>query len=217
MKESRYKLVAFDMDGVLTQNPSSWGYVHRKLGVDNSRNLDLYKDGAISYMDFLKRDVLMWIDRNGPITADTVIRILDQIPIRDGIANTLDRLADNGISSAIISGGIYWLAEKLGMDSGFLEIHANKIKTDEKNFIIPDGEVMVDPKRKDLVIMDLQTRLGVSPGETVSIGDTMQDAAMFRYSGLPIAFNPVEESVSEKASVTIRGNDLSAILDVIVQ
>ena len=51
------RLVVFDMDGVLTTHPSSWEYVHRAMGVDNSENLRLYRTGNISYMDFLRIDL----------------------------------------------------------------------------------------------------------------------------------------------------------------
>lgn len=215
MTSKRYKLAVFDMDGVLTQPVSSWEYLHKRFGVDNSVNLGAYKSGRLSYIDFLRSDVKLWIDRNGTTSASTVISMLDQIPRRDGVYITMKTLRDNGIKTAIISGGIYWLAEKICESAVFDEIHANRIHTDNLNNIVADGEVMVEPRHKDAVLVQMQERLGVRPEETISVGDTFQDVAMFRHSGLSVAFNPVESSVSSGATFTVIGNDLAPILDLI--
>lgn len=215
MALEKYKLAVFDMDGVLTQPVSSWEYVHRRLGVDNAGNLHAYRAGTLSYIDFLKSDVRLWLNGNGPTSAERVIGILDEIPLREGIQATFQRLKEAGIRTAIVSGGIYWLAERVGKAAGADEIHANHILTDESNNILPDGEVMVDPKHKDVVIRKIQERLGILPEETISVGDTFQDVAMFRNSGISFAFNPVDSSVSHEATHTIEGNDLSALLALI--
>ncbi len=215
MEIEKFKLAVFDMDGVLTQPVSSWEYVHRKLGVDNTGNLSSYRNGTMNYIDFLKSDVKLWLDRLGPTSAETVIRILDEIPLRGGISLTINTLKERGIKTAIISGGIYWLAEKIGKGYGFDEIYANHIKTDSLDNLLPDGIVMVDPKHKDHTIRELQDRLKVEPEETISVGDTLQDVAMFRNSGLSVAFNPVEETVSARARFTLKGNDLSELLKLL--
>ncbi len=212
MSLEKYKLAVFDMDGVLTQPVSSWEYVHRRLGVDNASNLNAYKAGTLTYIDFLKSDVRLWLGSNGPTNAHKVISILEEIPFREGLQTTFQRLKQAGIRTAIISGGIYWLAERVGKAAGADEIHANHILTDESNNILADGHVMVDPKHKDDVIREMQERLGILPEETISVGDTFQDVAMFRNSGISFAFNPVEPSVSEGATHTINGNDLTALL-----
>ncbi len=119
------------------------------------------------------------------------------------------------MKTAIISGGIYWLAKRVGEYAGADEIYANHILTDESNNLLADGHVMVDPKHKDDVIKEVQKRLGILPEETISVGDTYQDVAMFRNSGLSFAFNPVESAVSGGATHTIVGNDLSKMLEYV--
>lgn len=217
MSKKAYRLAVFDMDGVLTSNPSSWEFVHRSFGVDNSANFRLYRQGKLPYIEFLRSDVSLWIQKNGPISADHIIGILDQIPLRKGISETVTLLRERGIRSAIVSGGIYWLAEKIARTTEFVSIYANKIKTDSSNFLIPDGEVMVEPGRKDIAIREIQRTLGIGAGETISIGDTSQDVAMFRNSAISIAFNPVDSSLGQKATAEISGDDVSAIIEVIDQ
>lgn len=215
MRKTEFRLAVFDMDGVLTATPSSWEFVHRKLGVDNMKNLTLFRNGAITYMEFLKSDVALWLEKLGTVPASFIKEILDQVPLRNGISETMASLRAMGINTAIISGGIYWLAEKISGIGSFSEVHANKIKTNERNEIIPDGTVMVDPRRKDVILQGLQERLGISEDETLSVGDTLQDVAMFRHSGFSIAFNPHEISMIKNASVSLNGNDLRLILEQI--
>ena len=215
MSRLPFKLAVFDMDGVLTGTPSSWEFVHRKIGVDNSRNLSLFKNGRITYMDFLRSDVELWIEKLGNVPADYIRGILDLVPLRSGIAETMSSLKKMGIKTAIISGGIYWLAEKISKFADFTEIHANKIQTNANGEIIPDGTVMVDPGRKDVVLRTLQEKLGIAEKETFSVGDTLQDVAMFRRSGYSIAFNANDFSMTGKASASMKGNDLTQILELI--
>ncbi len=215
MSRLPFKLAVFDMDGVLTGTPSSWEFVHRKIGVDNSRNLSLFKNGRITYMDFLRSDVELWIEKLGNVPADYIRGILDLVPLRSGIAETMSSLKKMGIKTAIISGGIYWLAEKISKFADFTEIHANKIETNANDEIIPDGTVMVDPGRKDVVLRILQEKMGIAEEETFSVGDTLQDVAMFRRSGYSIAFNANDSSMTSKASASMKGNDLSQILELI--
>ena len=215
MSRLPFKLAVFDMDGVLTGTPSSWEFVHRKIGVDNSRNLSLFKNGRITYMDFLRSDVELWIEKLGNVPADYIRGILDLVPLRCGIAETMSSLKKMGIKTAIISGGIYWLAEKISKFADFTEIHANKIQTNANGEIIPDGTVMVDPGRKDVVLRTLQEKLGIAEKETFSVGDTLQDVAMFRRSGYSIAFNANDFSMTGKASASMKGNDLTQILELI--
>ena len=215
MNKTGFRLAVFDMDGVLTATPSSWEFVHRKIGVDNMKNLTLFREGAITYLEFLRSDVVLWLDKMGTVPASFIKEILDQVPLRNGIAETMSSLRAMGIETAIISGGIYWLAEKIGATADFREVYANRIKTDARNFIIPDGEIMVEPKHKDIVIKSVQAKLGISPDETISIGDTFQDAAMFRNSGISVAFNPVDRSLGKQTDYTMYGNDLTAILKLL--
>ncbi len=215
MSRLPFKLAVFDMDGVLTGTPSSWEFVHRKIGVDNSGNLSLFKNGRITYMDFLRSDVELWIEKLGNVPADYIRGILDLVPLRCGIAETMSSLKKMGIKTAIISGGIYWLAEKISKFADFTEIHANKIQTNANGEIIPDGTVMVDPGRKDVVLRTLQEKLGIAEKETFSVGDTLQDVAMFRRSGYSIAFNANDFSMTGKASASMKGNDLTQILELI--
>lgn len=215
MKGEDIKLVVFDMDGVLTVHPSSWEYVHRHLGVDNHSNLQLYRQGKISYMEFLRSDVRLWTDADPELRKEDVVDILNTIPLRNGIGEAVETIRRCGSFTAIISGGIYWLADRISSLARFDRIFANQIMTDENGRILPDGKVLVEPRNKDKVLKQLQNEMGVSREETASIGDTLQDVAMFRNSGISVAFNATDERVRDEASFSVDGNDLRVIIDLI--
>ncbi len=212
MAGSGIRLVAFDMDGVLTAHPSSWEYVHSRMGVDNRKNLDLYRKGAISYIDFLKSDVQLWIDAHPGIGEKDIRHILGEIPLTEGIGLAVDELRSSGIATAIISGGIYWLAERICTVAQFDRIFANRISTDIYGKIIPDGSVMVEPRHKDKVLAALQQDTGIGIAETASVGDTLQDSAMFQRSSISIAFNTRDPKVVRSATHHVpSGNLLEAV------
>ena len=204
------------MDGVLTKHPSSWEYVHRKLGVDNGKNLQLYREEKLSYIEFLRSDVRLWINENPGISEQDVRKILETIPERDGIPETMAKLHSGGITTAIISGGIYWLAERICRDSGIDYVFANGIRTDSTGRLLPDGDVVVEPRYKDRVLLDLQDRLKIGKDETASVGDTYQDNAMFMHSGISIAFNAKDPRVSKAATFSSNGDDLRIILPYLI-
>lgn len=210
------RLVAFDMDGVLTSHPSSWEFVHSRMGVDNRLNLDLYRKGLISYLEFLRSDVRLWTETHPGISEDDVRRILDDIPLTEGIYRSVQELRDSGIVTAIISGGIYWLAERICISAPFDRVFANKISTDSSGRIVPDGTVMVEPRHKDRVLASIQQNTGIGMEETASVGDTLQDAAMFQRSALSIAFNTGDPKVVRSATHHVSSRNLLDAVRIIL-
>jgi phosphoserine phosphatase len=57
-----YKLVAFDMDGTLLTQKSSWGKLHRYFGTYelSLKNMEAYEQGKIAYNEFMRRDIMLW-------------------------------------------------------------------------------------------------------------------------------------------------------------
>ena len=58
----RFKLVAFDLDGVLVKEPSAWWSLHRAFGTygASKENLMAYEAGQIEYPEFMRRDIRLW-------------------------------------------------------------------------------------------------------------------------------------------------------------
>ncbi|KAA8923172.1 HAD-IB family phosphatase [Thermoplasma sp.] len=169
------RLAIFDMDGTLTEEPSSWEYVHRRFHTDNHRNFRLYRNGFISYEEFFQSDVTAWLKMHPRLRKDDVMSILRGIRIRDGASTVINRLKDAGVITAVVSGGISWLCdiltEKMRIDYNI----SNVIATDEDGFIQPWGKIQVIPERKNLAVKSLQSALHISMDETISVGDSMEN------------------------------------------
>ncbi len=179
-------IVFFDMDGVLTKEKSSWNYVHKRLGVDNSRNYELFKMDKINYQEFLRRDVAIWIEKFGEVQVETIKEILNEIEVFNGAKEATEELVKENFKLIIVSGGIMWLAERVGMETGIDEIYANSIFS-LGGKLIPEGRTMVDPKRKDVVIRKLISQY--NPQFTISVGDSSSDRSMFLCTDFSISFN----------------------------
>ena len=73
---------------------------------------------------------------------------------------------------------------------------------------------MVTAKGKAEKLHGLASWLGIKPDQCVAVGDGANDIHMMNVAGLSIAFNG-RRKVRERASVSIRGNDLRMILPFI--
>ncbi len=214
MRISDFSLFIFDMDGTLTENPSSWQYVHDRLGINNHNAFNLYRKGMISYYDFFINDIRAWLSRYPRINRRDVQSLLDEIPLRKGLRDMSEIIHDNGIIQVIVSGGISWLADRIGKEGYFDEIHSNMIGTLADGTIIPEGDAEVDPARKDRIIRMVQEKYGISEKQTVSVGDEYENGSIHARSALSIIISRHPPKNSD-AKIRIRCNNLYGIIDKI--
>lgn len=193
MKKGNY-LAVLDMDGVLTTNRSSWKIIHDTLGTDNRVNYNLYLSGKISYREFMLRDIDEWLKAKPDITREFILSIVKRIELRDGLLNFMERLNKSGFITAIVSGGLYILAELLNQKVSFDEIYANQLLFDSSGRLLRDGNIMVIPTQKGINVKALQKKYSIPKEKTVSIGDTLNDFSMFTESHYSILLNPEENN-----------------------
>ncbi|MDS0257100.1 HAD-IB family phosphatase [Thermoplasmatales archaeon AK] len=212
------KLAVFDMDGVLTRHPSSWEFVHEYAGVSNEDARLLYDRSEISYIDFLRSDVRLWISSGKVRTRGDLRKILSLIPVTVGLSETVLKLREMGFVTAIISGGLYDLAEII--DPGhilFDYVYANRIITDSDGNLIPEGDVMVEPNRKGEVLEKLQRELIISPDRTMSVGDSIQDLPLFLRSKVSVAVIHGDSEMRKIARHYITGDRFKDLIGIAQQ
>ncbi len=212
----KIRLVVWDMDGVLTEHPSSWKYLHERIGVDNSVNRNSWISGKISYREFIQKDIQLWLDKAGRFTKQEAMEMLGQIRLRSNIIPAIEELRKHNIKSVIVSGGVSWLADLINNEKMFEMVYANEILTDHAGNIIPDGKPNVLPDRKDLIISEVQELLGIQKEQSVSVGDSPFDISMFRQTGIRIAYNPLDKSIADAADFVITSNDLYSVVERIL-
>ncbi|BAB60248.1 phosphoserine phosphatase [Thermoplasma volcanium GSS1] len=175
-------LFILDMDGTLTLEPSSWDYVHRRLGINNHSVTRLYRNRYINYYCFFQSDIKAWLHKYPNLKKEKVVEFLREVPIRHGADELINVLRKNGIRTAVISGGISWLFDIISERSKIDYNFSNEIFTDEYGYIVPEGKVRVIPEEKDLVVRKIQEELGIGKDQTASVGDEMENDRIHRYS-----------------------------------
>lgn len=207
------RLIVFDMDGVLADVESSWVYVHKRFGVNNDHSLYAYLRGEITDREFIGRDIRLWKDRDPGVTSADIRRILSEIPMMPGAAETVRRLRSGGFKTAIVSAGIDILADLIAQKLPFDMQLANGLEEDSSGRLSGMGILRVKLIDKGDAVTEVQMQLGATMEDTVSVGNSRYDISMFERSRLGIAFRPSDETVRRAAGAVVEEKDLSKILD----
>lgn len=201
----------FDMDGVLADVQSSWVYMHRHFKVNNDHSLYAYLRGEIDDLEFIRRDIRLWMDKEPNISRRRVEGILAGVPLMPGASEAIGRLRKMGVTTAIVSAGIDLLAERIANELGIDHQVANGLVVDERGRLTGEGILRVRLMDKGDAVSDVAARFGVARKDIVSVGNSRYDVSMFDRSGKGIAFRPSDENIREMADAVVE-DDLSSIL-----
>jgi len=212
----KYDLVCFDMDGTLTRVRSSWCWVHQCYEVDNEPAYQAFVNGEIDEPEFMRRDIALWTGKKPDTSLSDIARTFRDMPLIEGIQETIACLTDNGIKCVIVSGGINLAAEMLTKEFGFDDYVADELCAYEDGRLTGEGKMNVDLRDKGINVRQFIEKYGTTKERTVSIGNSFTDIGMFKASGLSIAFNPTDPYTSEAADLTIESENISDVLDPIL-
>ena len=212
----RFDLVAFDMDGVLIDYSSSWTWVHDHFGVRNRASVDAFVRGDIDDMEFMRRDISLWLGKKPGLCQEDMSEILRPMPFMKGLDETVAALKRTGMKVVIVSGGLEAVAARIAKDHHFDDYLANGYECDATGTLTGKGVLNVWLKSKSDALTKLQSKYGIPPERTVSIGDSFIDTSMFELSALKIAFNPIDDYVTSAADHIIREKDLRLVLPFIL-
>ena len=203
------KLVAFDMEGTLTDDPTVWEIMHRKLGTWESHGQpywERYRTGEVGYDDFARMDVAVWRDAEDALLLASV----EEVPLVPGCAELLGALHGRGVTTAIISNGLVCMGERLARDFGVARVYANRRRVVDGR-LTGEVDILVPYEAKGETLRRVMTELGVTPEQTAAVGDSRSDAAMFREVGLGVAFRPSDPHVLDGAHHVVKAGDLSEV------
>jgi phosphoserine phosphatase len=203
------------MDGTLVDVPSSWAMVHAHFGAENPEGLRRFMAYEIDDHEFVRSDVRIWWQHRPDLTIGEVETILATAPLMPGARTLIDGLREQGVRTAIISGGIDVLAHRVARELGIDTVLANGFHVHRDGRLTGEGIIRVPIHRKQDVLADLQARLGVDLSETASVGNSEIDVGMFRRSRVGIAFLPEDEKVRDGATDIVTEHDLGRVLDVL--
>ena len=213
----KYDLVCFDMDGTLTKLRSSWCWVHSCFEVDNEPAYQAFCNGEIDEPEFMRRDIALWTNKNPDVTIRDIAVLFRDMPLIDGIQETIACLKANGIRTVIISGGIDLAAKMLANEFGFDDYIADEVLSYEDGRLTGEGKMNVDLRDKGINVRQYIEKYGTTMERTVSVGNSFTDIPMSKNSGLSIAFNPTDPYTQEAATHTVFSENIADILDFIME
>ena len=145
------------------------------------------------------------------LPVEALDRARDRIRLTPGARTFVRTLKRLGYRVAIVSGGFTVVTDHLRRELGIDHAVANELEVVDGRLT---GELIgrvVDRKRKAEVLLDVARREGISPEQTVAIGDGANDLDMLAAAGLGIAFN-AKPAVREAADTTVSVPYLDAVL-----
>ncbi len=212
MSTRKYKLIAFDLDGVLTKSKSSWEYVHDYFGVPISsrrKNFLDYVWGRIDYNEWIRRDIELWNKALGrKLRREDLLEAIDGIKVNDNVSRVVGELKNKGFIVGIISAGIGQLAEKIASKYEFDFWIANPITFTSNGIVSENQRARMPPYRKPLTLLWSARHYGVSIRETIYVGDSDWDIGVIKLAGCGIAYN-CSIKLADNADIVV--NELSEI------
>ena len=185
------KLVAFDMDGVLTKCRSSWRALHlhfRSLSpVEEAKNALKFRNGEIKYKEWMKLDTEAIIKAaERPVMMDEIKSVLLSLEMNEQAPEVIQFIKGLGAEVALISGGIDILAFHIAKVLGIKHVFANKLIFNKRGKLVPGGIEIVNPLYKGVVLRRLSADLGLPLTKTMYVGDSEWDADAFLTVKYPI-------------------------------
>ncbi len=185
------RFVAWDVDGVLTEEHSSWDFILRESGFENEceKNKQLFFSGKIDYKTWAEMDIALLKG----VSRREIMQIIDKIKTREGIPELLEDLQKNGVHNFIISAGIDLIAQRFRIPS-----YINRVLFDD-NDRVSGIDVICGLENKDVLTQKAMSIYGVKREEAAAVGDSSWDIPMFNSVRWPIAFMTEKQEVIENS------------------
>ncbi len=205
------KLAVFDFDSTLMDGETI-DFLAEPLGLKDkvASITEMAMKGEIDFFESL----IMRVKLLEGLEEKKVDEICHNLPLMPGADETVKALKKDGMKVMVFSGGFRnatsYFKEILGYDADFSNI------LHSKNGILTGlvgGEMMFSHSKGDM-LKRIQNVLGVTPEETMVIGDGANDLSMFKYAGTRVAFC-AKEILKKNANIIIEEKDLTKILEFI--
>jgi phosphoserine phosphatase len=213
---NHFKLAAFDMDSTLI-NIECVDEIADAAGrkIEVAAITEAAMRGEITdYKDSLRRRVALL--KGVPIAAMQEV-YAQRLQLNPGAQQLTQAFKAAGMKLLLVSGGFTFftdrIRDRLQIDwarSNVLEIQDDKLTgrmVDQAWGDICDGE------QKRTTLLETCTQMGITPSQTIAVGDGANDLPMMGIAGLSVAYH-AKPKVREQAMVAINAGGLDRLLEV---
>ncbi len=180
-------LVVMDFDGTLVDGETidvmaELAGVGREVEEITRRAME----GELEFGEALRERVRLLAGAPASILDEAALRLR----LNPGVREFVAAVRRAGAAVAVISGGFTEVVRRFARELGLDAVVANELEV--RNGVLTGrvyGPVM-SGEAKGRILLQLCRRFGVSPEETVAVGDGANDASMLNRVGLPLGFRP---------------------------
>ncbi len=202
------KLAVFDFDSTLMDGETI-DFFAQALGIGEevSAITERAMNGELDFFESLQQRVGLLKG----LEFSKVEKICHHLPYMNGAVETIAALKERGIKVVCFSGGFRtatsYAKSILGYDADFSNVLHEK---EGKLTGLVGGDMMFDFSKGDM-LQRLQGLFGITPEETMAVGDGANDRSMFAHAGIRVAFcaKPI---LQKEANVIIDTKDLTQII-----
>jgi phosphoserine phosphatase len=215
----RYDLVCFDVDGTLIRHPTDkviWEILNlRFTGSDaiNQERYRMYREGEITYEDWVRLDVGGWIEVGA--RRDAIVEAVREFECYDGALETVRELKRRGAWLAVVSGTLDVVLDTLFPDHPFDDVFTNKLRFDGNDTLVGWEATPFDLEGKPDAIRELARRHGIGLDRVAFVGDGENDVPVIGVAGLVVAFNPRSLALERGADHVLKNENMNRLLEIL--
>jgi len=204
-----FKLVAMDMDSTLITIECIDEIADMQgLKPEVAEITEAAMRGEIEFPESLARRVALLKG----LDASALQRVYDErVQLSLGAETMLQAVRSAGLKTLLVSGGFTFftdrIKEKLGLDYS----HANVLEIADGKLTGKVVGTVVDAEEKKHTVERICAEMGISPSQTIVMGDGANDLRMMSIAGMSVAFR-AKPLVREKADVALNFVGLDGIL-----
>jgi phosphoserine phosphatase len=211
-----FKLVAFDMDSTLI-NIECVDEIADAAGrkAEVAAITEAAMRGEIAdYKESLRRRVALLKG----VPENALQAVYDErLRLNPGVERFVQACQAAGLTTLLVSGGFTFFSDRVAQRLKLDEARANVLELE--NGILtgrlvdqPWGDI-VDGDEKRRTVLEVCTRIGISPAQAIAVGDGANDLPMMGAVGLSIAYH-AKPAVRERALVAITSGGLDRALEL---
>jgi len=137
----------------------------------------------------------------------------ERITLTPGAESLVRVMRKSGAVTALVSGGFTQFTSHVAARTGFNHHHGNELEINAGKLTGKAVEPIKGGESKVQLLKHYCRELGITPAQTLAVGDGANDIPMIKVAGLGVAFHG-KPSVTAAAAAQIKFGDLTALLFV---